>query len=156
MKTRLSTCRVYWWCKLKITFIYKFFLRTYSSFKGLLFYQVFFSIWDFFHENLRFTEQQEKGRGYSFNLSTPLNLLHGHLDISRVITTGSSPLHIASSRTRIFPRFGFRVQVTKHKLRALKNELFLKLQSIRNLKWSVLKVAVSKKSILITPFLCCK
>ena len=61
---------------------------------------VFFSILVFFHAHSRFTGQQGKGKGIYL---TPLNHfhpLHRHLDISRVITAGSSPLHISSSKTR--------------------------------------------------------
>ena len=41
-----------------------------------------------------------EGGGHFFNSSLPLPPVHRHLDISRVITAESSPLHIASSRTR--------------------------------------------------------
>ena len=41
----------------------------------------------------------ERG-GYFFNSSLPLLPLYRHLDISRVITTESSPLHITSSRSQ--------------------------------------------------------
>ena len=49
-----------------------------------------------------FTIQKTSGerRGYLFRLSLPLPPLHKHLDISRAITSGSSPLRIACSRTR--------------------------------------------------------
>ena len=60
----------------------------------------FFSIWVFFNEHSRITGQQGKGEGI---LLTPLyhfHPLYRHLDISRVITAESSPLHIAGSRTR--------------------------------------------------------
>ena len=62
--------------------------------------------------NSRFTGQQ--GKGEAIFLS-PLHLfhpLHRHLGISRVITAESSPLHIASSRTRT-GTFGFWAQVAK-------------------------------------------
>ena len=60
----------------------------------------FFSIRVFFYEHSWFTGQQ--GKGKAIFLSTPYQFhpLHKHLDISRVITSESSPLHIASSRTR--------------------------------------------------------
>ena len=41
-----------------------------------------------------------EGRGHFFNSSSLPPASHTHLDISRAITAGSSPLHIASSRTR--------------------------------------------------------
>ena len=58
----------------------------------------FFFIWIFFLE--RFTGQQRKGGAI---YSTPLHYfhpLHRNLDNSRKITAESSPLHLASSRTR--------------------------------------------------------
>ena len=61
---------------------------------------IFFSILVFFHVHSRFTGQLGKGKGIYL---TPLNHfhpLHRHLDISRVITAGSSPLHISGSKTR--------------------------------------------------------
>ena len=68
----------------------------------------FFSIGVFLHKHSRFTVQQRKGEAISL---TPLYYfphLHRHLDISWAITAESSPLHIASSRTRTgnfwFPR----------------------------------------------------
>ena len=46
--------------------------------------------------------QDCRGRGRAFFLTPhyPFHRLHRHLDISRTITAESSPLHIASSRTR--------------------------------------------------------
>ena len=61
---------------------------------------VFFSIQVFFHEHSRFTGQQEKGEAISLTTLYHFHLLHRCLDISRAITTGRSPLHIGSSRTR--------------------------------------------------------
>ena len=56
-----------------------------------------FSICVFFQEHLRFTGHQGKGEGNLFNSSL---LLSRHLEISRTITGESSPLLIASNRTR--------------------------------------------------------
>ena len=56
----------------------------------------------FFDEHSRFTGQQGKGEGILERV-TPLyhfQPLHRHLDISLMIAVGSSPLRIASSRTR--------------------------------------------------------
>ena len=64
------------------------------------FFFFFFSIWVFFHEHSRFTGQQRKGEGIYLTLLYHFHPLHRHLDISRVITAESSPLHIAGSRTR--------------------------------------------------------
>ena len=56
----------------------------------------FFSIWVFFHEHSRFTGQQGKGEGIFLTPLYHFHPLHRHLDISRAITAGSSPLHIAN------------------------------------------------------------
>ena len=63
-------------------------------------YKVFFSFWVFFHEHSRFTGQQERGEGIYLTPLYHFHPLHRHLDIRRVIIAESSPLHIASSRTR--------------------------------------------------------
>ena len=64
----------------------------------------FFSIWFFFHEHSGITGLQEIHK-------LQLHPLYRHLDISRAITAGSSPLRIASSRTRTsslwFPKLVF-------------------------------------------------
>ena len=57
-------------------------------------------IWVFFHKHSRITELQGKGKGISLTHQYHFHPLHRHLDISRAITAESSPLHIASSRTR--------------------------------------------------------
>ena len=59
-----------------------------------------FSIWVFFYEHSRFTGQQGKGDAISLNPLYHFHLLRKHLDISRAINRESSPLQIASSRTR--------------------------------------------------------
>ena len=75
--------------------------------KGFL----FFSIWVFNHDHLRIKGLQGKGEGISFTPHCHFHPLHRHLDISRAITAESSPLHIASSRTRTgnlwFPSVSF-------------------------------------------------
>ena len=63
----------------------------------------FFFCLGFFHENSRFTGQQEKGEVISLIPLYHFHPLHRHVDISRVITAESSPLHI-----------GFRAQVANH------------------------------------------
>ena len=60
----------------------------------------FFFIWVFSHDHSRITGLQGKGEGISLTPHYHFHPLHRHLDISRAITTESSPLHIASSRTR--------------------------------------------------------
>ena len=60
----------------------------------------FFSIWVFFHEHSRITGLQGNGEGISFTPRYHFHPLNRHLDIGRAITAGSSPLRIASSRTR--------------------------------------------------------
>ena len=47
-----------------------------------------------------FTGIKGKGEDISFSPRYHFRTLHRHLYISRVITAGSSPLRIASSRTR--------------------------------------------------------
>ena len=69
----------------------------------------FFSMWVFFHEHSRITGLEGKGEGVSLTPHYHFDPLHRHLDISRAITAESSPLHIASSRTRTgFPSALFR------------------------------------------------
>ena len=67
----------------------------------LFFFFSFFSIWVFFfHKHSRFTGQQGKGEGIYLTPVYHFHPLHRHLDISQAVTAESSPLHIASSRTR--------------------------------------------------------
>ena len=67
---------------------------------GKLTVTFFFSMWVFFHKHSRITGLQGKGEGVSLTPHYHFHPLHTHLDISREITAESSPLHIASSRTR--------------------------------------------------------
>ena len=60
----------------------------------------FFSIWVLFHEHSRITGLEGKGEGIPLAPLYHFHPLHGHLDISRGIAAESSPLRIASSRTR--------------------------------------------------------
>ena len=53
----------------------------------------FFSIWDLFHERLRITGLQEKGKGISLIRHYHFHPLHRHLDISRAITAESHLAH---------------------------------------------------------------
>ena len=78
-----------------------------NSTKQLFFFFVFcflflffFPIWVFFYEHSQITGPQGKGEGISLTPHYHFHLLHRHLDISRAIAAESSPLHIASSRTR--------------------------------------------------------
>ena len=61
---------------------------------------IIFSICVFFHEHSRFTGQQGKGEVICLIPFYHFHSLHRHLDISRVITLGSTPLHIAIRGTR--------------------------------------------------------
>ena len=61
---------------------------------------LFFPIWVFFNEHLRITRMQVKGEDIPLTVHYHFHPLHRHLNISRAITAESSPLHIASSRTR--------------------------------------------------------
>ena len=65
-----------------------------------LFFLFFLFIWVFFHELSQITGLQGKGESISLTPHYHFHPLHRHLDISRAITAESSPLHIASSRTR--------------------------------------------------------
>ena len=60
----------------------------------------FFSVWVFFHNHSRITGLQRKWEGIPLTLLYRFQQFHGHLDVSRAITAGSSPLLIGSSRTR--------------------------------------------------------
>ena len=61
---------------------------------------ILFSILVFFHEHSRITGLQGKEEGISLTSHYHFHPLHRQLDISWAITAESSPLHIASSRTR--------------------------------------------------------
>ena len=63
------------------------------------YYIPIFFVWVFFHKHSRITWLRGK-EGISVTPHCHFQLLHIHLDISRVIIAESSPLHIASSRTR--------------------------------------------------------
>ena len=71
-----------------------------SLFKFICFKEFFFSIWVFFHNYSRITGLQGKEEGISLTPHYHFHLLNRHLDISRLITAESSPLHIGSSQTR--------------------------------------------------------
>ena len=62
--------------------------------------EFFFAIWVFIHKHSQITGLQGKGEGISLTPHYHFHPLHRHLNISRVITAESSPLHIASNRTR--------------------------------------------------------
>ena len=80
---------------------------------------IFFSIWFFFYEHSRIIGLHRNGEGISLTPHYHFYPLHGHLGIGRTIAAGTSPLYIASSRTRArnlwFP--GCKLLTTK--LRAL-------------------------------------
>ena len=59
-----------------------------------------FFFWVFFHEHSQITGLHGKGEGISLTHHYYFHPLQGYLDISRAITAESSPLRIASSRTR--------------------------------------------------------
>ena len=92
-------------------------LLSYTLFTGTCFaplklsMYLFFPSWVYFHDYSRITGLQGKGEDISLTPHYHFHTLHRHLDISRVITTENSPLHIASSRTRIgnlwFPSASF-------------------------------------------------
>ena len=74
-------------------------LKSYVNIQCKFFF-VFFSMWVFFYVHSRFTGQQGKREAIYLTPLYHFHPLHRHLDISRAITAESSPLHIASSRTR--------------------------------------------------------
>ena len=84
-------------------------MKATSSFGILktIYYNFFFYL-GFIYGHPRFTGQQVKGKGISLTPLYHFHPLHRHLDISRVITAESSPLHIGRSWTQIenlwFPR----------------------------------------------------
>ena len=78
---------------------------------------LFFFIWGFFQNHSRITGLQRKKDGISLTLHYHFHQLRRHLDISRTITTDSSPMHIGSNWTRA----GRKSLTTK--LRALKIKL---------------------------------
>ena len=57
----------------------------------------FFSVWVFFHSHSRIIGLQEKGEDTSLTPHYHFHPLQKHLNISRVVTAESSPLHIGSS-----------------------------------------------------------
>ena len=69
---------------------------------------LFFSIWLFFHEHLRFSEQEGKWETIYLTPVYHFRSFHRQLDISCTITADSSPLYIANSRSQngslCFPR----------------------------------------------------
>ena len=75
-------------------------ISQYSQQNLNFFFLFFFSIWVFFHEHSRITGLQGKGEGISLTPHYHFHSFHRQLDITRAITAESSPLHIASSRTR--------------------------------------------------------
>ena len=85
----------YWYFSNKV---FKFQTYVCNRYHDLL--MIFFSIWVFYHDHSRITGLQGKGEGISLTSRYHFHPLHRHLDISRMITTESSPLHIANSRTR--------------------------------------------------------
>ena len=67
----------------------------------------------FYLEGSRITGEKEKGEFISLILFYHFHRLHEHLGISWVITAASSPLHIATDRTRTL-RFQAQVMKWQH------------------------------------------
>ena len=93
LKVKICELENYW--KL-IAYLLKYILKILHS--NYTFF--FFSMWVFFHENSRITGLQGKEEGISLSPHYHFHPLHRHIGISREITAESSPLYIASSRTR--------------------------------------------------------
>ena len=82
---------------LKLTLKCKIVLFEIYQIKVFLF---FFFIWVFFHEHLRITGHQGKREAISLTSLYHFHQPHGHVDNSLAIIVESSPLHIASSRSK--------------------------------------------------------
>ena len=88
--------------------MFEFFILSFLSINPVIsdltnfsfFYHFFFYL-GFFQEQFRFTGKQGKGEDIYLAPLYHLHPLQRHLDISWEITAESSPLHIASSQTRI-------------------------------------------------------
>ena len=87
------------------TYSYQFrFSWIYSRIKLLSIYSYFFFLSGFSFTKIHKSQDtglQGKGEGVSLTLHYHFHTIHRHLDISLAITAESSPLHIASSRSRI-------------------------------------------------------
>ena len=94
-KIRLKYCqKLKRWKKIFVLFVAS--VENLKNWKS----HTFFSISVFFHKHSRITGLQGKGEGISLSPHYHFHPLHRHLGISRVITAGSSPVHIAISRAR--------------------------------------------------------
>ena len=100
LSLRSGVRKTKWWNLIKsnsvasaslFVFIFNFFF---------LFIYLFFSISVFFNAHSQFTGLQGKGEAIYLTPLYHLHLLRRHLNIIRAIAAESSPLHIASSRTR--------------------------------------------------------
>ena len=93
----------------------------------------------FFHEHSRFTGHQKKGKGFSLTPHYHFHPLHRHLDISRAITVGSLPLHIASSQTQyIYTKWVLWVLLTL--LRKKENALIIR-SAMETLKYGIIRLS---------------
>ena len=93
-----------WWAKYLISCfdiinIITVYWGIHSKFRYTSFLLFFFHL-GFFHKHSQFIGQLGEGEVISLSSLYHFHPLHRHLDISRSITAESSPLHIASSRTR--------------------------------------------------------
>ena len=88
IRSYMSSYNQVWWMWTRWTMIYK------------MNEMDFLSIWAFFHKHSRITGLKGKGEGISLTPHYHFHPLHRHLGISRAVAAESSPLHIASSRTR--------------------------------------------------------
>ena len=91
----VSLVKFSYWFKFHVNIITGFGVMTIYFYNGF-----FFAIYVFFRKHSRFTGQQGKGEAISLSPLYQLHPLHRHLNISWAITAESSPLNIASSRTR--------------------------------------------------------
>ena len=112
---------------------------------------IFFSIWTTFQEYSRLTGQLRKWKAISLTPFYHLHPLHRHLDISRVITAESSPLHITSSRTRIgnlwFPsasRYLVSQEVKSRQLNISRNKINQKLKFVQLIEYDMRSIFLEK------------
>ena len=109
----LITCfKVDIWLEMRVEPIYQ---RYFSAF--------FFFYLGFLSRTFTIHRTADEGGSYFINSSHHFHPLPRHLDISWVITAGSSPLHIASSRTRTGSLFISECKSLTTKLRTLNFEM---------------------------------
>ena len=116
-----------------------------QSCRSCVLFFFFFSIGAFFHEHSWLTGLQGKGEGISLTPHCYFHPLHRHLDISRAIAAESSPLHIASNRTRTGKLWFPSASCYPLLYRCLKNVIY----QIDSNGWLLLSVTFTSKFDLV-------